>query len=86
MSEGYFQRREQFDVILVKNEVNALGAKPEDFKRVGVTATESALAGDEDEVKKAIAEGYRQVEIVGGGRPSDYETMARHRATSGDQQ
>lgn len=86
MSEGYFQRREQFDVILVKKDVNAMGAKPEDFKRVGVTATEAALASDEDEVKKAVADGYRQVEIVAGGRPSDFETMARHRATSGDQQ
>lgn len=82
--DGYYQRNESFDVILCKKGVNAMAAKPDDFRRVPVQAPEPSLVGDDEEVKKAVGEGYLQVEVVSAGRPSDHETMARGRATSGD--
>lgn len=84
MSEGYFQRNESFDVVLCKKDVNPMTAKPEDFKRVAIMAPEPSLAGDDDEVKKIVGDGYRQVEVVATGRPSDHETMARHRAANAE--
>jgi hypothetical protein len=84
MGDGYFQRQEAFDVVMVKKDVNPMSAKPGDFKRVAVSATEPGVAADDPEVAKVAAEGYVRCEVVASGKPSDHETMARGRATSGD--
>lgn len=84
MSEGYFQRNEGFSVVLVKKDLNPMTAKPDDFRRVDVQAPEPGVAYDDPEVLKIAGEGYRAVECVGQGKPSDYESMARQRAAAAE--
>lgn len=81
MDQNYPTRKEMFDVVMIKKGINDMTAKPEDFKRVSVEATDPIAAQTDD---KVIAENeYRVLFATRPGVPTDPETMARRRVYEG---
>lgn len=69
-------RSEPFEVVLCKTGVELLGAKTEDFKRVGVTAASPTEAMQDP---ACVVEGYDVVQAVNPSNLTEYERMARDR-------
>lgn len=80
---GYVERKEHFDVVLLKKDVSEMAAKPEDFKRVAVVAPDPLRAQQTEEVAKVIKEGYRPLAAVPPMVQIDAEIHARRRAIEG---
>jgi hypothetical protein len=74
------ERKESFDVVLLKEGVNPMEAKPDDYKRVPVQATSTLAAQMLDEAQVA---GYRPVNATPPGYTTDDEVMARQRELNG---
>jgi hypothetical protein len=70
-------RGELFDVVLVRDGVNPLDAKVEDFKRVGVSAGSPTEAMSDPEVAKV--EGFSPLQAVNPSAPQEHEEKARQR-------
>lgn len=71
---------ETFDVVLCKKGVVALDGKPEDFRRVTVTASEPFRAMAHEDVVKAEADGWVALQAVQAGGLQEHEQNARTRA------
>lgn len=82
MSE-YPEHKEDFDVVMMKDGVSELTAKPEDFKRVSVTAKDPIDAQTSETVQKEM-KGYRVLFAVPPGVMSDPEIHARRRTMDFD--
>ena len=67
---------EQFEVVLLKDGVSDLSAKPEDFKRVLVEASSPIAAQISD---KGKVEGFRSIFATKPGVMTEPEVMARRR-------
>jgi hypothetical protein len=79
-SDYYAPRAEPFDAVMLKTGVSPLDAKPDDFMRVHVVATDAAAAREGDEVKAAAATGYQLHQLVGPGVRTQDEHRAQERA------
>jgi len=80
------QRLEAFEVVLlIKTSAGAHAAKPEEFRRVPVRATDPMSAQFSDEVKAAREEapGYDFMMVAKPGQETHPEMMARQREMSG---
>lgn len=80
-NEAYPQHTEDFEVVMLKNGVSELEAKPEDIKRVPVTAN-NTLAAQMDESVQNEKE-HHAVFVSKPGVPTDLETHAQRRALEG---
>lgn len=76
MDMNYPVHVEQFEVVLLKDSVSDLSAKPDDFKRVSVEASSPIAAQISD---KAKVQGYRAIFATKPGVLTDPEVMARRR-------
>lgn len=77
----YAPRAERFDVVLLKDGVAPHTAKPEDFRRLPVTADGGPYNARADAaVLKAEAEGYTIVQVVSPGHRPEAERDAIRRA------
>lgn len=73
-------RTEAFDVVLVKDGVLPHAAKPEDFKRIPLTAEGAYAARSHAEVDAAEKAGFTVLQVMGPGQATEAERMARSRA------
>jgi hypothetical protein len=75
------EKKQVFDVLLLKKSVGAHVAAPEDFKRVRVEALSTLAARDVDEVIKAAAEepGWTVQFVTPPGQLTEMEMLARSR-------
>jgi hypothetical protein len=73
-------RKEAFEVVMLKNGAHDLTAKPEDFRRVPVTATDPLQALQSDEVAEAKKDGYYSLFAAKPGVLTDPEIHARARS------
>ena len=80
-TEPYPEHKEDFEVVMLKDGVSELDAKPEDIKRVHVNAVSSLAAQMHDDVQKF--EGHKAVFVAKPGVPTDLETHARRRELEG---
>jgi hypothetical protein len=71
-------RSEPFEVVMLKLGVSEVAAKPEDFRRVPIEATDPLQAMQSDAVAKT--EGYRPLFAARPGVLTDPEVHARRRA------
>lgn len=78
-AEGYPRHEQPFEVVLLKNGVNSLTAKPEDFQRIRVDAVDPLQAMQHGDVSNV--EGYTCLFAVPPGAPTEPEQMARQRQT-----
>jgi hypothetical protein len=74
---NYPTHLENFEVVLIKKGVSDLSAKPEDFKRVPVQASNPLQAQTKDE---AQVDGYHVLFAAKPGVLTDPEIMANRRA------
>lgn len=79
-SEFASSHSETFDVVLCKKDVAALDGKPEDFRRVTVSASEPYKALQHEDVVSAVAEGWVVLQAVPQGGLQEHEMNARARA------
>lgn len=77
---NYPHRQEDFEVVLIKEGVSDLDAKPDDFKRVPVSASSPLQAEMDDKCK---VKGYRTMFTAKPGVLTDPEIQARRRALEG---
>jgi hypothetical protein len=75
------EHNELFDVVLIKADVNDLAAKPGDFKRVTVEASDPSAAQYHADVRALT--GYRVMFAVPPGVSTEPEIMARRREMEG---
>lgn len=74
---------ENFDVVLLRNGVNELTAKPDDFRRVPVVATGPLAAVMSGEAAAVAAEGFTILHAATPGVATGPEAMARQRELEG---
>lgn len=77
---NYPKHLEDFEVVLIKDGVSDLSAKPDDFARVAVQAENPIAAQMRDEAKK---KGFRVLFAAKPGVMTDPEIQARRRAMEG---
>lgn len=70
---------QQFEVVLVKDGVNPLAAKADDFKRVPAAASSPTGAMESDAVAAVAKTGFKPLQAVVPGMLTDYEMGARRR-------
>lgn len=77
----YVPRGQNFDVILLKKGVNGMEAKPDDFKRISVTADSVAQSQEDPEVVAALKD-FDYVQATAPGHRTEFEIGAQKRAYS----
>jgi hypothetical protein len=82
-TDGYPQRKEMFDVVMLKDGVNDLIAKTADFKRVPIEAEAPFAAMTHPDVQ-AAAKGFRVLFAVPPGVATEPEIHARRREMEGE--
>lgn len=75
-----FARGQTFDVILIKKGVNGMDAKPDDFKRISVSAASVTETQTAPEVLEAAKAGFVYYQTTAPGHTTEFEHMARKRA------
>ncbi len=81
MNENWPQHTEVYDVVLLKNGVNSLDAKPGDFKRITVVASSPLQAQFMPEVE--AEKEYTALHTAPVGVATDPEIHARRRELEG---
>ena len=76
-------RREHFEVVMIRSGVSEFAAKPEDFSRVQVEALDSISARWDAKVAAAEAAGARIHAVLPPGHASEAEAQARQRTYNG---
>lgn len=77
----YPKHSEDFEVVLLKHGVSELDAKPEDFKRIPVTAESTLAAQMHPDLAKE--KDYRPLFVSKPGVPTDAEVHAQRRVLEG---
>lgn len=82
MDTNYPQHKESFEVVLIKRNISSLTAKPGDFKRIPVVATDPLAAQMSDEVIKEKE--WLPLFAAPPGVLTDPEIQARQRELSAE--
>ena len=81
-NENYPKHEEAFEVVLLKSNVSEVDAKPEDFKRVHVSASSTLEAQMHKDLEKETKD-HRVIFVTKPGVPTEAETMALRRSMEG---
>lgn len=75
----YAPRKSLYDVLFLRNGVSMFTAKPADYSRVTVEATDTGTARDDEAVAAKVAAGHYVVEVLQAGQTSQYQIDAGRR-------